>query len=91
MEIPRSVNKLMSGFHQDIFEIERTIEGATRNAAGFLSSQEIAEAKSFLDNLLRNASDATAIRMVWDALPKDIRLDRDEEVVEFLKQILAQL
>jgi hypothetical protein len=91
MHVPQSMKSLTAGFHQDIFEIEPTLEGAVSNAIGFLSHADKLEAKAFLQEILDGEKNASRVREIWDVLPKDIRIDRDEEVVKFLKYILEVL
>lgn len=85
------MKKLAAGFHQDVFVVEPTLEGAVSHALGFLSRTERLEVMAFLQNLLDGNKDVSQIREVWDALPKDIRIDRDEEIVGFLKYIMGVL
>ena len=85
------MKSLTAGFHQDVFVIEPTLEGAVSHALGLLSNAERMEARMFLQSLLDGSRDVSQVREVWDALPKDIRIERDEEVVEFLKYILEVL
>lgn len=91
MNVPETMKKFTKGFHQDIFLIESTLEGAIRHALMFISTAEKSEVREFLKEILDGTRDTTQIRQVWDALPKDIRIDSDEEVVEFLKYILGVL
>lgn len=87
MPIPEPVKKLTTGFHQDIFLIEPTLDGAIENASRYLSLDEQAVVKRFLTDLLVAAPEPGAIRKVWDNLPKDIRIDDDADVIGFLTSI----
>jgi hypothetical protein len=91
MHVPEAMRSLAAGFHQDIFVVAPTLQGAVDHALSFLSKKEKTEARSFLLELLGGATSVSEIRKIWDGLPKDIRIDDDDQVVEFLKYILLSL
>ena len=87
MKIPIAMHGITKNFHQDIFLLETTIDGIVNYGIRSLSSSDAKEAKHFLTSLLDGSNDTRTIRNIWDSLPKDIRIDNDQEVIKFLRHI----
>lgn len=87
MQIPDAMRSLMAGFHQDVFLIEPTLDGATRHAASRSTHAQLVESKQFLTSLLDGSHDQAEIREVWDELPRDIRIEDDQQMIAFLKHL----
>lgn len=87
MQIPDAMRSLMAGFHQDVFLIDPTLDGATRHAASRSTLAQLIEAKRFLTSLLDGSYDPAQIRAVWDELPREIRIEDDQQMIAFLKHL----
>ena len=91
MNIPPAMSEITKNFHQDIFLLETTLEGIVNYGIRSLSPSGTKDAKFFLTALLDGSNDTLAIRRIWDSLPKDIRIDDDQELLIFLKLIRDSL
>ncbi|MBS0243245.1 MAG: hypothetical protein JSS20_13785 [Proteobacteria bacterium] len=88
--IPNSIARIFSGFHQDVFLFKSTIEQVIAEQVRMLSAEDVAQAKSFLTDLL-DRNDAAEIRSVWYALPKEIRVEGDNMVPDFMRAVRDML
>lgn len=91
MRTPASVEKITREFHQDVFLFETTLEGLLTLGIRSLSSQEREEARLFLTSILDGGLSAGEIRNISDRLPKDIRIENDHEMIEFLTHLRNRL
>lgn len=91
MRVPEAMKKLIRHFHQDVFLIEETLDGVVDYGIRSLTHSEVAEVRSFLVTLLDGSYGLDQISAIWRSLPKDIRIDDDQEIANFLRHIRDKL
>lgn len=91
MLVPSAVLKLAGGLHQDVGLLVATVEGLADHCTASLTSMEKTEARLFLTQLLDGTHNTAQIISVWNALPKDIRIDDHRQIVMLLELIRDRL
>lgn len=91
MQAPTGLRKIAYNMHQDIFVVHGTYAEVLDFAVYNLSSEEMAETKAFLTELLTEPIDLRKVRAIWSALRTDIRIDEDRDLSEFLKTVRDRL
>jgi hypothetical protein len=91
MQAPTGLRKIAYNMHQDVFIVHDSYADVLDFSVHNLSSEEMAETKAFLTELLVEPVDLRKVRETWSPLQTDIRIDDDKDLSEFLKTVRDRL
>jgi 2-keto-3-deoxy-6-phosphogluconate aldolase len=90
MQPPDAFLEFTAYFHQDLFAVYPSIEEAMRDAGSFLTPNQLAEVKAFLDKLIAGPYTNEELVSIWEKSRSEIRVMRGN-MREFLREARSYL